>query len=201
VGNAARSGHGSGGQRGFLQDGVSQGDVVRFVEKRGWQAVVAGTGAAVRTLRDPCAAGAFRAFGCERDSGPREVRPLRSGGEVFSSELPLVAFDVPADADFGAIKQVLADGTTNGWWDAALTAGGPRSSSSCCPARCELNARTLRSSRRPIFCLYDVDEIKFKSEVDPKASFVSSRFCPGKRDGSSKPYGLSGVGTARTCHR
>ncbi len=38
------------------------------------------------------------------------------GGEVFSSELPLVAFDVPADADFGAIQRLLADGVTNGWW-------------------------------------------------------------------------------------
>jgi hypothetical protein len=38
------------------------------------------------------------------------------GGEVFSAELSLVAFDVPAGADFRWIKQVLEDGESNGWW-------------------------------------------------------------------------------------
>ncbi|WP_080128061.1 MULTISPECIES: DUF4265 domain-containing protein [unclassified Actinoplanes] len=37
------------------------------------------------------------------------------GGEVFSAELPLVAFDVPADADFSEIQQVLTDGKSHGW--------------------------------------------------------------------------------------
>ncbi|WP_245620415.1 DUF4265 domain-containing protein [Cryptosporangium arvum] len=39
-----------------------------------------------------------------------------SGGEVFSAQLPLVAFDVPADARFREIKQVLTDGVSGGWW-------------------------------------------------------------------------------------
>ncbi|WP_143133822.1 DUF4265 domain-containing protein [Actinoplanes philippinensis] len=38
------------------------------------------------------------------------------GGEVFSSEFPLVAFDVPADADLGGIKRQLDEGAEQGWW-------------------------------------------------------------------------------------
>jgi hypothetical protein len=38
------------------------------------------------------------------------------GGEVFSAELPLVAFNVPADADFAEIKALLERGRSEGWW-------------------------------------------------------------------------------------
>lgn len=45
------------------------------------------------------------------------------GGEVFSAQLPLVAFDVPADVDFREIKQVLADGVSNGCWSFEVGCG------------------------------------------------------------------------------
>jgi hypothetical protein len=38
------------------------------------------------------------------------------GGETFGPQLPLIAFDVPTDADFTAIKQLLDEGSSNGWW-------------------------------------------------------------------------------------
>ena len=47
-------------------------------------------------------------------------------GEVFSDELPLVALDVPADADFRAIKQALEAGEANGWWYYEVGCGNDR---------------------------------------------------------------------------
>jgi hypothetical protein len=37
-----------------------------------------------------------------------------------------VAFDVPADADFGEIKRVLADGESKGWWHFEVGCGTDR---------------------------------------------------------------------------
>ncbi|GAB7044230.1 MULTISPECIES: DUF4265 domain-containing protein [Catenuloplanes] len=48
------------------------------------------------------------------------------GGEVFGAELPFVAFDAPADADFGAIQRVLADGESQGWWHFEVGCGTDR---------------------------------------------------------------------------
>jgi hypothetical protein len=48
------------------------------------------------------------------------------GGEVFSADLPFVAFDVPADADFREIKRVLADGVSNGRWNFEVGCGTER---------------------------------------------------------------------------
>jgi Domain of unknown function (DUF4265) len=39
------------------------------------------------------------------------------GGEVFSTTFPLVALNVPADADLAAIKQLLESGKAQGWWE------------------------------------------------------------------------------------
>ncbi|MEH0984688.1 DUF4265 domain-containing protein [Micromonospora sp. CPCC 205556] len=38
------------------------------------------------------------------------------GGESFSEDLPLVALNVPADADFPRLKAVLLQGEAEGWW-------------------------------------------------------------------------------------
>jgi hypothetical protein len=110
----------------FLQDGIAQGDVVRFQADE---------------------AGVFWATGRVQSSGHCVVRvlPVPSGplgrnasavhaafarfglgGEVFSAELPFVAFDVPADADFGGIQQVLADGESQGWWHFEVGSGTDR---------------------------------------------------------------------------
>ena len=110
----------------FLQDGIAQGDVVRFQTNQDgvrWATgrVQASGHCVIRVLPVPSGAlgpsasavhGAFERFG--------------SGGEVFSAELPLVAFDVPADADFAEIKQVLGDGESNGWWHYEVGCGTDR---------------------------------------------------------------------------
>jgi hypothetical protein len=42
---------------------------------------------------------------------------FRLGGEAFGRELPLVALNVPADADLPAIRQLLESGQAQGWWE------------------------------------------------------------------------------------
>ncbi|GAB1644299.1 hypothetical protein KRMM14A1259_47220 [Krasilnikovia sp. MM14-A1259] len=110
----------------FLQDGIAQGDVVRFQADHDgvrWATgrVQASGHCVVRVLPMPsgplgaCAAAihaAFARFGL--------------GSEVFSAELPFVAFDVPPDADFGEIKRTLADGESQGWWHFEVGCGTDR---------------------------------------------------------------------------
>jgi uncharacterized protein DUF4265 len=38
------------------------------------------------------------------------------GGEVYSEQLPLVAFNILADVDMSAIKSLLDRGEADGWW-------------------------------------------------------------------------------------
>ncbi|MFE9601666.1 DUF4265 domain-containing protein [Streptomyces hokutonensis] len=38
------------------------------------------------------------------------------GGEVFSVDLPIVAFAAPAGADFAGTKALLTQGQEEGWW-------------------------------------------------------------------------------------
>ncbi|MFH8637624.1 MULTISPECIES: DUF4265 domain-containing protein [Streptomyces] len=38
------------------------------------------------------------------------------GGEVMSADFPMVAFNVPADADFAGMKALLNQGQDEGWW-------------------------------------------------------------------------------------
>ncbi|XVU21086.1 DUF4265 domain-containing protein [Actinoplanes sp. CA-054009] len=40
----------------------------------------------------------------------------RPAGDLVKVWFTFAAFDVPADADFPAIKQALADGRSKGWW-------------------------------------------------------------------------------------
>ncbi len=110
----------------FLQDGVAQGDVVRFVENADgtrWslERVQPSGHCVIRVLPVPSGP-----LGPNATAVHAEFARFGLGGEVFSSELPLVAFDVPADADLGAIKQVLADGKTNGWWHFEVGCGTDR---------------------------------------------------------------------------
>lgn len=100
----------------FLQDGVAEGDVVRFtVDKDGlrWAVgrVEASGNCTIRVLPIP--------------GGPlgRSARAVHErfarfglGGEAFSDELPLVAFNVPADGDLAGIKSLLRSGAADGWW-------------------------------------------------------------------------------------
>jgi hypothetical protein len=43
------------------------------------------------------------------------LAPFGLSGESFSKDLPLVALNVPADADFLRIKTVLLQGEAEGW--------------------------------------------------------------------------------------
>lgn len=100
----------------FLQDGVAEDDVVRF-----------------RTDEDGLhwAEGRVRSSGnctirvVPAPSGPlgRDPRAVHErlarfglGGEVFSEDFPMTAFNVPATADFAGIKALLTEGQEQGWW-------------------------------------------------------------------------------------
>ncbi|MDW5327016.1 DUF4265 domain-containing protein [Plantactinospora sp. KLBMP9567] len=100
----------------FLQDGVAEGDVVRFVTDDGgrrWvvERVEASGNCTIRVLPVP--------------DGPlgRSAQAVHEcfgrfglGGEAFSEAFPLVAMNVPADDDLAAIKQLLVSGQAQGWW-------------------------------------------------------------------------------------
>ncbi|MEV7231269.1 DUF4265 domain-containing protein [Polymorphospora sp. NPDC051019] len=100
----------------FLQNGIAQGDVVRFVtdaEGVHWarDLVRASGHCVVRVLPVPGGP-----LGPNASAVHAEFERFGLGGEVFSQALPLVAFDVPDDADLAGIKQVLTVGVSNGWW-------------------------------------------------------------------------------------
>lgn len=100
----------------FLQDGVAEGDVVRYVtddDGLHWATgrETASGNVVIRVL--PVREGPL-------GPNPRAVHerfaPFGLGGESFSAELPLVALTVPADAPMTEIKELLARGTRDGWW-------------------------------------------------------------------------------------
>lgn len=100
----------------FLQDGVAEGDVVRFtVLEDGLRystgRVEASGNCTVRVLPDPSGP-----LGSSAAAVRERIAHFGLGGEVFSAELPLVAFTVPADADLPAIKRLLEQGQADGWW-------------------------------------------------------------------------------------
>ncbi|WP_067834787.1 DUF4265 domain-containing protein [Nocardia lijiangensis] len=100
----------------FLQDGVAEGDVVRYrtgSDGLHWAVgrVSSSGNCTIRVVPIP--------------SGPLGRDPLAVhqrlavfglGGEIFSEEFPLIAFTVPAGADFAGIKALLAQGQDEGWW-------------------------------------------------------------------------------------
>ncbi len=101
----------------FLQDGVAQGDIIRFeTDSDGlrWarERVHASGHCAIRVLPKPDGP-----FGGSSSAVHAQFAPFGLGGEAFSSSLPLVALDVPADADFSRIKALLAEGESSGWWE------------------------------------------------------------------------------------
>ncbi|MEU9507581.1 DUF4265 domain-containing protein [Micromonospora sp. NPDC048170] len=100
----------------FLQDGVAEGDVVRFtMDSDGlrWATgrVEASGNCTVRVLPDP-----HGPLGPSAKAVYDRLAPFGLGGETFSKELPLVAFTVPASADIPAIKATLLRGKAEGWW-------------------------------------------------------------------------------------
>ncbi|MDR8407785.1 DUF4265 domain-containing protein [Nonomuraea sp. 3-1Str] len=100
----------------FLQDGVAEGDVVRFItndEGLHWacERVEASGNCTVRVLPVPDGP-----LGRSAQAVYEQLTPFGLGAESFSSELPLVAFTVPADAELGQIKTLLMRGQMDGWW-------------------------------------------------------------------------------------
>ncbi|MGI5176339.1 DUF4265 domain-containing protein [Dactylosporangium sp. CA-152071] len=110
----------------LLQNGVAQGDIVRFgtdAEGLRWATgrVQASGHCVVRVLPVPSGP-----LGPSAQAVHAAFKRFGLGGEVFSAEFPLVAFDVPVDADFGEIKRVLVEGESNGWWHFEVGCGTDR---------------------------------------------------------------------------
>jgi len=100
----------------FLQDGVAEGEVVRFStdpEGLHWavERVEASGNCTVRVI--PIPAGPL---GPSAQAVHEKLAPFGLGGEVFSQDFPLVALTVPPDADFARVKALLAQGEEEGWW-------------------------------------------------------------------------------------
>ncbi|MFF4324517.1 DUF4265 domain-containing protein [Streptomyces sp. NPDC001568] len=100
----------------FLQDGVAEGEVVRFVTDADglhWakERVEASGNCTLRVLPVPSGP-----LGRSARAVHERLSPFGLGGEVYSEDFPLVAFTVPADADLGRIKALLIHGRQEGWW-------------------------------------------------------------------------------------
>ncbi|MGW1886055.1 DUF4265 domain-containing protein [Streptomyces sp. NPDC001970] len=100
----------------FLQDGVAEGEVVRFVtdaDGHHWarERVEASGNCTVRVLPVPGGP-----LGRSAQAVHERLAPFGLGGESFSREFPLVALTVPADADLEGIKALLIRGQEEGWW-------------------------------------------------------------------------------------
>ena len=100
----------------FLQDGVAQGETVRFVtdaEGRHWatERVEATGNCTVRVIPIPDGP-----LGRSAQAVHQRFKAYGLGGEAFSKDFPLVAFNVPSESDFTGIKQLLTQGQDEGWW-------------------------------------------------------------------------------------
>jgi hypothetical protein len=100
----------------FLQDGLAQGDIVRFstdAEGRHWavQQVEASGNCTVRVIPWPDGP-----LGPSAEAVLARLRPFGIGGETYSQELPMLALNVPASADLSGIKALLANGEEQHWW-------------------------------------------------------------------------------------
>ncbi|MEV7682801.1 DUF4265 domain-containing protein [Streptomyces sp. NPDC088341] len=100
----------------FLQNGVAEGDAVRFrTDSDGLHWAVGRVSTAGNcTLRVvPIPSGPL---GRSPQAVHQRFAAFGLGGEVFSEDFPMVAFTAPAGADFTGIKALLARGQEEGWW-------------------------------------------------------------------------------------
>ena len=100
----------------FLQEGVAEGEIVRFVTDADglhWarERVEASGNCTIRILPIPSGP-----LGRSARAVHELLSPFGLGGEVFSEEFPLVAFTVPADTDLDGLKALLVRGQEDGWW-------------------------------------------------------------------------------------
>lgn len=101
----------------FLQDGIAEGDVVRFtVSPDGlrWasERVEASGNCTIRVLPNP-----HGPLGPSAQAVYDRLASFGIGGETFSTALPLVTFTLPANADLPAVKATLRRGEAEGWWN------------------------------------------------------------------------------------
>ncbi|MDX3767897.1 DUF4265 domain-containing protein [Streptomyces sp. AK08-01B] len=100
----------------FLQDGVAEGDVVRYQTDTDGLHWAVGR---VSTVGN-CTIGVVPVPTGPVGRSPQAVHQRLSafglGGEVFSEDFPMVAFTAPAGADFAGIKALLKQGQEDGWW-------------------------------------------------------------------------------------
>ncbi|MET7365937.1 DUF4265 domain-containing protein [Streptomyces sp. NPDC005566] len=97
----------------FLQDGVAEGDVVRYrTDSDGLRWAVGQISSSGNCT--------IRVVPVPLGRSPRAVHQRLSvfglGGEVFSEDFPMVAFTVPPGTDFAGVKALLAQGQAEGWW-------------------------------------------------------------------------------------
>src|ERR1700754_446737 len=99
-----------------VRNGIAEAGVVRFVTRedgRRWATgrVEASGNLTIRVLPIPDGS-----LGRSARAVHDRFAAFGLGGEVFSQELPLVAFTVPAWADLTGINALLQDGRDEGWW-------------------------------------------------------------------------------------
>lgn len=100
----------------FLQNGVAEGDVVRYKtdgEGVHWATDRAAASGNVTVRVLPVRSGPL---GPSAGAVRERFAPFGIGGESFSAEFPLVALTVPADAPMGEVKALLERGEAAGWW-------------------------------------------------------------------------------------
>jgi hypothetical protein len=100
----------------FLQDGLAQGDIVRYTADSDglfWatERVEASGNCTVRVIPVPSGP-----LGRSAEAVHDRLRAFEIGGEVYSKEFPMVALNVLAEADLAGVKALLAAGQTQGWW-------------------------------------------------------------------------------------
>ncbi|ORT55675.1 DUF4265 domain-containing protein [Streptomyces sp. CB03238] len=100
----------------FLQDGVAEGDVVRYqtdADGLHWAVgMISPSGnCTIRVVPIPTGP-----LGRSPQAVHRRLSAFGLGGEVFSEDFPMVAFTAPAGADFAGIKALLVRGQEEAWW-------------------------------------------------------------------------------------
>ncbi|WP_256340001.1 DUF4265 domain-containing protein [Streptomyces sp. 2231.1] len=132
----------------FLQDGVAEGDVVKYqTDSDGlhWAVgqVSSSGNCTIRVVPIPTGP-----LGESPQAVHQRFSQFGLGGEVFSEGFPMVAFTVPADADFAAIKALLARGLRHQRMvERLISAGACRP---CRPCASSLAPPRKRPRNRPL---------------------------------------------------
>ncbi|QTI42748.1 DUF4265 domain-containing protein [Streptomyces nojiriensis] len=107
----------------FLQDGVAEGDVVRYrTDSDGlhWAVgLVSSSGnCTIRVVPVPTGP-----LGRSPQAVHQRLSEFGLGGEVFSEDFPMLSLTAEAGADFAGIKALLNRGRDEGWWHYEVSCG------------------------------------------------------------------------------